>query len=218
MTDEGASPTSCAALPGRARCSTGWALLFCLPLQTSCPDAAVKGGPAPRSPSPDEAARAPDVPYEPSPALVVASMLELAAVTEEDVVYDLGCGDGRVVIAAAKERGARGVCVDIDPERIRESRDNARRAGVEERITFVTRDLFEVDVGPATVVMLFLWPKVNLRLRPKLLRELAPGTRVVSHFHAMGDWAPEQVVHVRANGRSRPVYLWRVGSSAPPRH
>jgi hypothetical protein len=81
-------------------------------------------------------------------------------------------------------------------------------------VTFLTRDLFEVDVEPATVVMLFLWPQVNLRLRPKLLRELAPGTRVVSHYHDMGDWAPEQVLHVRANGRSRPVYLWRVDTSA----
>lgn len=156
------------------------------------------------------------MPYEPSPPSVVAVMLELAAVSQRDVVYDLGCGDGRIVLAAVKERGARGVCVDIDPERIRESRENARRAGALDRVTFVNRDLFEVDLAPATVVMLFLWPEVNLRLRPKLLRELAPGTRVVSHYHDMGDWAPEQVVHVRANGRSRPVYLWRVGSSSSP--
>lgn len=202
MTDDGAS---CAARRCRTRAHGAWAPIFCLfcsPLQASC---------ARPTPSPS-----PDVPYEPSPTAVVAIMLELGAVNEEDVVYDLGCGDGRIVIAAVKDRGARGVCVDIDPERIAESRENARRAGVAERVTFVTRDLFEVDLEPATVVMLFLWPDVNLRLRPKLFRELAPGTRVVSHYHDMGDWAPEQVVNVRANGRSRPVYLWRVGDASPP--
>jgi ribosomal protein L11 methylase PrmA len=137
-------------------------------------------------------------------------MLELAGVNADDLVFDLGCGDGRVVIAAVESRGARGVCIDIDPARIRESRENARRAGVEQRITFIQQDLFEADLERATVVMLFLWPEVNLRLRPKLLRELAPGTRIVSHYHDMGDWAPERVVHVAFRGRSRPVYLWRV--------
>lgn len=211
MTEASASSSTARAW---ARASNAWALFLCLLLQASCRDSA-NGGPVSRSPSPDEAAPTPDVSYEPSPPSVVAAMLELAGVNENDVVYDLGCGDGRIVIAAASERGARAVCVDIDPERIRESRENARRAGVEERVTFITRDLFEVDVAPATVVMLFLWPKVNLRLRPKLLRELAPGARVVSHYHDMGDWAPEQIVRVRAKGRSRPIYLWRVGNPPP---
>lgn len=158
-------------------------------------------------------ARAPDVPYEPSPEPVVTSMLELAAVTDQDVVYDLGCGDGRIVIAAVKERGARGVCVDIDPRRISESRENARRAGVEQRITFLTADLFTVNLAPATVVMLFLWPEVNLRLGPKLRRELSSGARVVSHYHDMGTWPADRVIRVEAAGRSRPVYLWRIDDS-----
>ncbi|HLV68656.1 MAG TPA: class I SAM-dependent methyltransferase [Polyangiaceae bacterium] len=156
----------------------------------------------------ETAARVPDVPYEPSEPEVVSAMLRLADVGPEDVVYDLGCGDGRIVIAAVKERGARGVCVDIDPERIRESRENARRAGVENRITFLEQDLFETDIGDATVVMLFLWPEVNLRLRPKLLRELPAGARVVSHMHDMGDWKPDSVTRVPVNGEAHEVYLW----------
>jgi len=156
------------------------------------------------------AARAPDVPYEPSEPEVVNAMLRIAQVGPDDVVYDLGCGDGRIVIAAVKERGARGVCVDIDPERIRESRENARRAGVEDRITFLQRDLFETDIRDATVVMLFLWPEVNLRLRPKLFRELSPGARVVSHLHDMGDWQPEAVLLVPVNGETHEVYLWKI--------
>ena len=155
-------------------------------------------------------ARAPDVPYEPTPPDVVREMLRLADVRPTDVVYDLGCGDGRIVIAAAKSYGARGVCVDIDPRRIIESRRNAMSAGVAPRITFRTEDLFQTDIADATVVMLFLWPEVNLRLRPKLLRELKPGTRIVSHWHDMGDWAPDKMVIVSPGGRARPVYLWTV--------
>ncbi len=130
--------------------------------------------------------RVPDVPYEPTPHHVVAEMLKLAQVGANDVVYDLGCGDGRIVIAAAKELGARGVCVDIDPQRIRESRENVKNAGVAERILFLNQDLFDTDIGDATVVTLFLWPSVNLRLRPKLWRELKAGTRIVSYVHDMG--------------------------------
>jgi SAM-dependent methyltransferase len=149
--------------------------------------------------------RKPDVPYEPTPPPVVAKMLDLAHVGPGDVVYDLGCGDGRIVIEAAK-RGARGVGVDIDPRRIREARENARAAGVEDRVEFREEDLFQTDVGPATVVTLFLWPHVNLRLRPRLLERLRPGARVVSYWHDMGDWKPRETVDVgRAN-----VYLWVV--------
>jgi ribosomal protein L11 methylase PrmA len=137
-------------------------------------------------------------------------MLELAAVKPSDVVYDLGCGDGRIVIAAARELGARGVGIDIDPERIRESRENARAAGVIDRVTFRNEDLFEAEIGDATVVMLFLWPEVNLKLRPKLLSELAPGTRIVSFWHDMGDWKAERVVDVDIDGGSQSIYLWRV--------
>src|SRR5688500_5476936 len=120
--------------------------------------------------------REPDVEYVPSPQHVVAEMLRLASVGPKDVVYDLGCGDGRIVVTAVRDHGARGVCIDIDPQRIREARQNARAAGVEERIVFKNQDLFEADLAGATVVTLFLWPEVNLRLRPKLVRELEPGT------------------------------------------
>ena len=158
--------------------------------------------------------RAPDVPYEPTPQHVVAEMLNLAKVTPNDVVYDLGCGDGRIVIAAAKAFGARGVCVDIDPERIRESRANAERAGVAQRIRFLNQDLFETDIGDATVVTLFLYPDVNLKLRPKLWRDLAPGTRVVSYVHDMGDWTPRETQTVQTSRGSRKVRLWIIESGA----
>ncbi len=154
--------------------------------------------------------RAPDVRYDPSPAEVVQVMLNLAEVKPDDVVYDLGCGDGRIVIAAVVQFGARGVCVDIDPARIAESRENARKAGIEHRIRFVNDDLFTTPITDATVVMLFLWPEVNLKLRPRLLRELAPGSRIVSHFHDMGDWMPQRSVRLRSAGRDRGIYLWTV--------
>ncbi len=153
--------------------------------------------------------RKPDVVYEPSPPEVVRVMLDLADVREGDVVYDLGCGDGRVVVEAAK-RGARGVGVDIDPARVREARANARAAGVEDRVEIREGDLFETDVTSATVVMLFLQPELNLELRPQLLAQLRPGARVVSHWHDMGDWKPTRTVRVE----HRNVYLWIVPEHA----
>ena len=158
-------------------------------------------------------ARAPDVPYEPTPVHVVAEMLRLARVGTGDVVYDLGCGDGRIVIAAV-QLGARGVCVDIDPLRIEESRANAEKAGVAQRIVFLTQDLFTTDIREATVITLFLWPDVNLKLRPKLWRELAPGTRVVSYVHDMGDWTAEQTRSVEGTRGMRTVYLWIIAANA----
>ena len=152
--------------------------------------------------------REPDVPYEPTPQHVVELMLQLAKVGPNDLVYDLGCGDGRIVIAAVKAFGARGVCVDIDPERIRESRANAEQAGVAPRIRFLNQDLFETDIGDATVVTLFLYPDVNLKLRPKLWRDLAPGTRVVSYVHDMREWKPRETRTVQTGRGSRNVYLW----------
>jgi ubiquinone/menaquinone biosynthesis C-methylase UbiE len=131
-----------------------------------------------------------DVPFVPTPERVVERMLEIAKVGPDDLVYDLGCGDGRIVIAAAKRHGARGVGIDIDPQRIREARDNARRAGVAERVEFREGDLFKSNIGDAPVVTLYLLSGVNLQLRPKLLAELKPGTRVVSHAFDMGDWKP----------------------------
>jgi hypothetical protein len=154
--------------------------------------------------------RAPDVHYEPTPHDVVEVMLRLANVKAGDVVYDLGCGDGRIIIRAVRVFGARGVCVDIDPQRIAESRENAHAAGVSERIRFVNQDLLLMDVSEATVVMLFLSPALNLTVRPKLLTELKPGARVVSHWHDMGDWKPQEMVRVQSNGRERSVYLWTI--------
>jgi SAM-dependent methyltransferase len=152
--------------------------------------------------------RAPDVHYEPTSPDVVEVMLRLANVKAGEVVYDLGCGDGRIVIAAVREFGARGVCVDIDPQRIAESQENARAAGVADHIRFLNQDLFVTDVSEAAVVMLFLSPALNLKARPKLLRELKPGTRVVSHWHDMGDWKPQKTMRVISSGRERSVYLW----------
>lgn len=148
---------------------------------------------------------------------VVRAMLAAAKVGPGDVVYDLGCGDGRIVITAAQRYGARGVGVDLDPERIREARDNAARAGVTDRVTFVQQDLFSTDVSVATVVALYLSPELNLRLRPKLLRELRPGSRVVSHQFDMGDWLPERTLQVAVAGTSRRVFLWRIPESSAPR-
>jgi SAM-dependent methyltransferase len=161
--------------------------------------------------------RPPDVRFEPTPMEVVGTMLELAALRPDDVVADLGCGDGRLVIEALRRGAARGLCVDIDL--IAKAREGARAAGVAGRITFANQDLFSVDLRGVTVVTLFLSPQVNRELRPKLLRELAPGARVVSHWHDMGDWPPARTVRLRPGaGRERPVYLWVIPSSpAPPR-
>ncbi len=134
----------------------------------------------------------PEVPYVPTPDKVVVEMLKIAEVGKDDVLYDLGCGDGRIVIMAAKERGCRGVGIDIDPLRIEESRENAINAGVTDRVEFLLMDLFEADISQATVVTLYLLSKVNLRLRPKLLRELKPGTRVVSHQFGMDTWESDK--------------------------
>jgi SAM-dependent methyltransferase len=152
----------------------------------------------------------PEVRFEPTPMKVVQQMLWLADANSGDVVYDLGCGDARIVITAVRRFGARGVCVDIDPRRIAESRENARKAGVLGRIRFVNEDLFATPIGDATVVMLFLSPELNRRLRPKLMNELKPGTRVVSHWHDMEDWRPELTAYVRSDDRDRPVYLWAI--------
>ena len=162
--------------------------------------------------------RKPDVAYVPSTNDAVEAMLKLADVTSSDTVYDLGCGDGRIVIAAAKRRGARGVGVDIDPVRISESRANAKKAGVEKRVRFEENDVFEADIHEATVVTLFLLPELNLKLLPKLLRDLKPGTRIVSNTFDMGDWQPAKEVTVgdpdeTGHPFSHRLFLWIV----PPR-
>ena len=152
----------------------------------------------------------PDVIYVPTPQPVVETMLELAAVKASDVVYDLGSGDGRIVITAAKKYGARGVGIELYPALVRKARENAAAAGVGNRVRFMTQDLFTTDLRPATVVTLYLLQSINERLRPKLVRELKPGTRVVSHVFNMGpEWPPEKTVSV---DRSR-IFLWTL----PPR-
>jgi hypothetical protein len=152
-----------------------------------------------------------DVPYFTTPPTVIDEMLRLAQLSKNDVLYDLGSGDGRIVIAAAQKYGVRGVGIDIDPERIREANENARRAGVSDRVRFVQQDLFQADLREATVVTFYLLPSVNLKLRPKLLRELKPGTRVVSHAFDMGIWRPNQVVEVEG----RAIYYWVVPKEIP---
>jgi SAM-dependent methyltransferase len=148
--------------------------------------------------------------YEPTPPEIVDVMLELARVAPGDTVYDLGSGDGRIVIAAAK-RGARAVGVEIDGELVERARRAAREAGVARRATFRRQDLFAADFRDATVVTLYLLPEVNLALRPRLLGELAPGTRIVSHSHDMADWTPHESREVAdETGRVHRVHLWIV--------
>jgi SAM-dependent methyltransferase len=152
------------------------------------------------------ASRPPDVIYLPTPSFVVHAMLEAAGVTADDVVYDLGSGDGRIPIAAARDFGARAVGVDIDPALVREARASAEAAGVSARVRFLNEDLFDTDLREATVVTLYLLPSLNEELRPKLNAELAPGARVVSHEFGMGPWAPDQTLNV--NGRR--VLVWTI--------
>ena len=152
------------------------------------------------------ATRTPDVPYVPTRQTVVDGMLKLAKVTKNDVLYDLGCGDGRIVITAAKQYGATGTGIDINPERIKEANKNAEAAKVTDKVKFVQGDLFETDFSKATVVTLYLLPAVNLKLRPILLKQLKPGTRIVSHAFDMGDWQPEQKVEVDGST----IYFWTV--------
>lgn len=151
-----------------------------------------------------------DVWYVATPHEIVDRMLDIAKVRAGDVVYDLGCGDGRMVIAAAKKFGTRGIGIDLDPARIREARANAQRAGVEKLVTFQIGDLFQTDLSEATVVMLYLLPEVNRRLKPKLFAELQPGARVVSHDFDMGrDWPADKYVELGGDD----IYLWIM----PPR-
>lgn len=148
-----------------------------------------------------------DVWFVPTPHEIVDRMLDVAGVRPGDVVYDLGCGDGRMVIAAAKKFGTRGFGVDLDPQRIREARANAKAAGVEDLVTFEVGDMFETDISEATVVMLYLLPELNRRLKPKLFAELRSGARVVSHDFDMGrDWPPDEYIKLGTSG----IYMWRI--------
>jgi ribosomal protein L11 methylase PrmA len=150
--------------------------------------------------------RRPDVIFVPTPEAVVEAMLQVANVTKNDVVYDLGCGDGRIPVTAAKKYGARGFCFDIDPQRIKEANENVAKNNVGNLVTVVHADLFETDLSGASVVTLYLLPSLNVKLMPKLMKELKPGTRIVSHAFDMGDWKPEKELDV--DGRK--VYYWTI--------
>ena len=163
--------------------------------------------------APQKQLRTPDVIFVPTPQEVVDAMLKVAKVGKGDVLYDLGSGDGRIPITAAQKHGiARGIGIDINPERIKEANENLAKAGVGDRVRFINADLFESDLSEATVVTLYLLPELNLKLLPKLLKELKPGTRIVSHAFDMGTWKAEQVVDV---GR-RTVYFWTIPAPGTP--
>lgn len=196
-------------LPKRVLFSLGIALFllgaFALSAPAQVPDA---------SASPDTSEK--DAPYVPTARHVVEKMLEVADVSEDDVVYDLGSGDGRIPIVAAETFGARGVGIEIDSALVAKSRTKAEMAGVADKVEFRRGDLFKVDLSEATVVTLYLWPEINIKLRPKLLRELDPGDRIVSHDFLMGDWEPHRVVDAgQGNTGKETVYLWIVPEDIP---
>lgn len=150
--------------------------------------------------------RTPDVIFVPTPQEVVDAMLKMARVTKNDVIFDLGSGDGRIPITAAKVYGARATGIDIDPVRVSEANANARSAGVTDKVRFLNQDLFATDISEATVVTLYLLPQLNVKLIPKLMKELKPGTRIVSHAFDMGDWKPEQTQSIEG----RTIYYWTI--------
>ncbi len=151
-----------------------------------------------------------DVPYVPTHQSIVDEMLTMAEVKGTDVLYDLGSGDGRIPITAAKRFGTRGVGVDLNPVRVKEANENAKTAGVTDKVKFIQGDVFEQDFSEATVLALYLLPEVNMKLRPKIL-EMKPGTRVVSHNYDMGDWKPEKSKTIKTpDGETHYVYFWRV--------
>ena len=155
-----------------------------------------------------------DVPFVATPQQVVDKMLEMANVTGDDYVIDLGSGDGRIPITAAKRYGADAMGVDLDPNRIKQAKENAKKAGVDGKVEFKHQDLFDTDISKATVLTMYLLPKVNMRLRPRILSELKPGTRVVSHSFDMGDWKPERTEKV--DGRT--IYFWTVPAPGKRAH
>jgi ubiquinone/menaquinone biosynthesis C-methylase UbiE len=176
------------------------AICFTIALETGRINAAAQQAPA-------APLRSPDVIYVPTPQSVVDAMLQMAQVKNTDVVYDLGSGDGRIPITAAQKYGARGVGIDINPERIKEANENAVKANVTNRVRFLNQDLFETNISEATVVTLYLLQSLNEKLRPKLWRDLKPGTRVVSHAFSMGpDWPPEKTQVVD----DRTIYYWTI--------
>ncbi|HEY9851159.1 MAG TPA: class I SAM-dependent methyltransferase [Leptolyngbyaceae cyanobacterium] len=157
----------------------------------------------------------PDIGYIPTDRELVEAMLDFAKVTSDDIVYDLGSGDGRVLIIAAQNYGARGVGIDIDPERIREANENILKAGVSNLVEIRQQDLFDCDFSEANVVFLYLLPHLNLRLRPQLFKQLKPGTRIISHDFYMGDWQPEKKIEIQVPEEAI-IYYWIIPSEIPP--
>jgi len=173
------------------------------------------GAQAATAQAPQGELRAPDVVFVPTPQDVVDAMLKVAKVGKGDVLYDLGSGDGRIPITAASKHGiARGIGIDINPDRIKEANENLKKAGVGKRVSFVNADLFETNFSDATVITLYLLPALNLKLLPKLLKELKPGTRIVSHAFDMGTWKPEQTLDIRGHN----VYFWTIPAPGTPSH
>ncbi len=189
--------------------------LTALLVGVSGPLAAQAGAPEPavqlaQVAQPGAPTRTPDVIFVPTPQQVVDEMLKVANVKKGDVLYDLGSGDGRIPVTAAKRFSVRAVGIDIDPQRIAEANENAKKEGVTNLVTFKNTDLFTTDISEATVVTLYLLPRLNVKLRPKLFAELKNGTRIVSHAFDMGDWAPEK--HLKVDGRD--VYFWTINDAA----
>ncbi len=196
---------------------TSWGFVGCTPqeapkVEAEAPETSTLAGQTETATTkPQE--RPGDVPYVPTPQAVVDAMLEVAKVGKDDVLYDLGSGDGRIVTTAAQKYGVKkGVGVEINPELVQEATANAQKAGVSDRVKFVQQDLFKSDFSEATVVTLYLLPDINLKLRPQLLQQLKPGTRIVSHAFDMGEWKPEQTLNV--DGRT--IYYWVVPEEIPP--
>ncbi|GAB1542584.1 methyltransferase domain-containing protein [Scytonema sp. NUACC21] len=163
------------------------------------------------SPTTELAQRQPDVVFVPTPQEVVDKMLEVAKVNKNDKLYDLGSGDGRIPITAAKRYGIQAIGIDIDPERIKEANANAQKAGVTDKVKFLQQDLFTTDFSDATVITLYLLPELNVKLRSQLFKQLKPGTRIVSHAFDMGDWKPEKTLQV--DGRT--IYFWTIPAQVP---
>jgi len=192
--------------------ATSASILLLLALSAGAQTPAQRQTQAPAA-KPQKELRAPDVIFVPTPHEVVDAMLKVAKVGKDDVLYDLGSGDGRIPITAAQKYGiARGIGIDINPQRIKEANENLRKAGVGERVRFVNADLFESDLSDATVITLYLLPELNLKLLPKLLKEVKPGTRIVSHAFDMGTWKPEQSLDVGG----RKVYFWMIPAPGTP--
>jgi len=187
---------------------TTLAAVFCA--AAALPGLAQDVGRAPLQVAQATEARTPDVIFVPTPQAVVDEMLKVANVRKGDVLYDLGSGDGRIVITAAKRFGVRGIGIDIDPQRIAEANENARKEGVAHLVTFKQTDLFATDISEATVVTLYLLPRLNVKLRPKLFAELKNGTRIVSHAFDMAEWDAEKTLKV--DGRD--VYYWTINEAS----